>query len=121
MTKKRILIIDDETFIRLNISGALKSEGFEVLEAEGGIEGLKLFKSQKVDVVVTDIIMKGGEGIETLRWIKEADHDIPVIGISANSDYLNSLKKLGAAATLMKPFKVEELIEIIREVMISAE
>jgi two-component system response regulator MprA len=93
----------------------LKRAGYNVITASGGAEGVKLLKSQQFDVVVTDVVMQEGEGIEMLGWIKN-NPDIPVIGISGHAQYLGNLKQLGAAATLMTPFTIEELIEAIRKV-----
>ena len=84
--------------------------------ASGGIEGLELLQSGKFDVVVIDVVMQRGEGVETLGWIKESDPDVLVIGVSGHSNYLDSLDMLGAAATLIKPFDIEKLIETIRDV-----
>jgi len=111
-----VLLIDDDDQILTTLKMGLEKAGHVVTKASGGIEGLKLIKSQQVDVVVTDIIMKDGEGMETLRWIKENSPGIPVIGISGYFQYLDSFKKLGGVATLKKPFKIEKLIETIREV-----
>ncbi len=94
----------------------LKRSGHSVTTASGGVDGLKLLKSQQFDVVVTDIVMQEGEGIETLGWVKKNNPGIPVIGISGFSQYLGTLERLGATATLMKPFTIEKLIETIREV-----
>jgi len=116
-----VLLIEDDDLLSTTLKMGLEKAGHTVTTASGGIEGLKLIKSQKVDVVVTDIIMKDGEGMETLGWIEKSRPGTPVIGISGHHQYLDSFEKLGAAATLKKPFKIEKLVKTIREVMVSGE
>ena len=119
LDSKSVLLIDDDTEIRTTLMNGLKRSGYSVTTASGGKDGLKSLKSEQFDVVVTDVVMQDGEGVETLGWIKQNNPDIPVIGISGHAQYLGNLKKLGAAATLMKPFTIEELIEAIRDVTLS--
>ena len=80
MTK--ILVIDDERSIRNSMKDILQYEGYEVVLAENGMEGLVSVKSEKPDVVFCDIKMPKMEGIEVLESIKEFSADTPVIMIS---------------------------------------
>ena len=116
LDEQSVLLIEDDKELRTTIMNGLKRSGYSVATASGGVDGLKLLKTQQFDVVVTDVVMHGGEGIETLGWIKQSNPDIPVIGISGHSQYLGNFKKLGASATLKKPFTIEDLVKTIREV-----
>ena len=82
MTK--ILVIDDERSIRNSMKDILQYEGYEVVLAENGMEGLVSVKSEKPDVVFCDIKMPKMEGIEVLERIKEFSADTPVIKISGH-------------------------------------
>ncbi len=116
LNAKSVLLIDDNVEFRTTLCRGLEQAGFDVVAASGGIEGLALSKSQYFDVVVTDIIMPEGEGVETLGWMAEQCPGMPVIAISGHRLYLDGIKDLGAAATLKKPFKIEDLIGVIRQV-----
>ena len=63
-----------------------------------------------------DIVMRFGEGVETIGKIVESKPDTPVIAISGHPEYLRTIAKLGAVATLQKPFKIKDLLGIIQEV-----
>ncbi|MGH7034753.1 MAG: response regulator, partial [Stellaceae bacterium] len=63
----KILVIDDNVVVRNTIIQMLESEGYEVVSAEDGRRGLSVFRSEKPDLVITDIIMPEKEGIETIR------------------------------------------------------
>ena len=86
-------------------------------EASSGSDGLTVFKSENPDLVISDVVMDNGEGVETMRWIHELNPYVPVIAMSAHEIYLVSMKKLGAARTLLKPFRMQVLLEVIDEVL----
>ncbi len=120
MTK--ILVIDDDDFIRGILCNALKKSNFEVIEATNGNEGVEKALSQTPDVVVTDILMPDKEGIETIMEIKEANQDIKIIAMSGggaikNMSFLDMAKKVGAQHVLSKPFKPNDLFTAINDVM----
>lgn len=109
----RILIIDDDSPLRGVIAEALRAIGHEVLQAEDGQQGLEIFAIAPVDLIVTDLIMPGQEGIETITKIRRTHPTIPIIAISGSvahaNIYLDLARKLGASTTLAKPFSVEDL------------
>lgn len=114
----RILVIDDEAALRTTIRKMLESASHEVIEAENGRIGIEAFRKQPADVVVTDIIMPQKEGIETIRDIRAIDPNVRIVAISGggrnkNMDFLRIAGKLGATATLAKPFRKEELLACV--------
>lgn len=111
----RILVIDDDSLLRQTIRRMLESAGHCVVEASNGRTGLEAFRNNPVDAVVTDIIMPEKEGIETIREIRAANGAIPIVAISGGGrnqymEFLTIAKKLGATATLAKPFRKEQLL-----------
>ena len=89
----------------------LEAAGYLVTQASNGNEGLKAFKSQGADLVITDVVMDQGEGVETMKLILEMAPGTPVIAISAFKSYLHSMEILGACRSLVKPFRMPALIE----------
>lgn len=111
----RVLVIEDEAALRQTIRRMLESAGHEVVEAENGRTGLEAFRKNLLDVVITDIIMPNKEGIETIRDIRALNPGIRIVAISGggrtkNFDFLRIAGKLGANATLAKPFQRQQLL-----------
>lgn len=114
----RILIVDDDELARFTLREILEEVGHEVSEAASGDACLEMQKRTPFDVVVTDIIMPGREGIETVMELKRAYPDLRVIAISGggrthNMSYLDFARRFGADATLAKPFTGEELLAAV--------
>jgi len=115
-----ILLIDDNPQFRREVRLGLEDAGHQVTEASSGDEGLDAFKREPQDVVITDVVMDQGEGVETMKWIHELSPDVPVIAVSAHEPYLRSMDRLGAARTLVKPFRISALIEAVDDVRLSS-
>jgi len=117
----RILIIDEDAPLRGVIAEALKLAGHDVMQAEDGRQGIELFKLEPADVVVTDLIMPGQEGIETIGLLRRDYPKLPIIAISggmAHSPlYLDLALRLGAQRALCKPFGAAELLGAIDDVL----
>lgn len=114
----RILLIDDDAMLRQTIRRMLGSAGHEVVEAENGRVGLDAFRKQKVDAVVTDIIMPQKEGIETIRDLRVLNPQVRIVAMSGGGrthqmDFLSIAAKLGADTTLTKPFRKEALLACV--------
>jgi len=114
----RILLIDDDAATRLALRGVLDACGHDVVTAADGEEGLDAFRANSFDIVITDIIMPGKEGIATIREIRQENPAMPIIAISgggvlAGLRYLEVATKLGANRTLAKPFSTERLLQAI--------
>jgi YesN/AraC family two-component response regulator len=117
-----ILIIDDEKSILSFLKERLKDEGFNVLTAIDGKEGMTLFNDNQVDLVITDIIMPGKAGFGTIIGLKSICPDIKIIVMSGGGHmypeyYLDIAKCLGAQYTFKKPFKTSELLEAVYELL----
>jgi len=118
----RILVIDDEEEVRDIIKQMLELEGYEVITAVDGNQGIKLFKQEPADLVITDIIMPDKEGIETIIELRNQFPDVKIISISGGGrigphDYLNMAKKLGAERSFTKPFERKKLLKAIEELL----
>jgi len=119
---KRILIIDDEPQIRLMLKKMLEREGFDIIVASDGKEGMKLFEKDPVDLVITDIIMPEKEGIEVILALRKGYPDVPIIAMSGGGrnppdGYLKMAKLSGVQATFEKPFKKEELLNAVKKAL----
>jgi len=113
-----ILVIDDETGLRNVLGDILTAEGHRVVLASGGDEGFKLFANESFDLIVTDIVMGNGEGLETITKIRKDDKVIPIIAISGGGRvpgnvYLGLASRLGADWTFCKPFDVPEFVDAV--------
>ena len=110
----RILVIDDDEAMRGSVRRILERDGHDVHEAQDGAEGLRVFETFAADVVVTDLIMPGKEGIETIMELREAAPDVRILavsggGVGLHHDVLSDAEALGADASLAKPFTVDQL------------
>ena len=118
----RILVIDDEEEIRDILKQMLELEGYQVITAMDGNEGIKLFKQDPFDLVITDIIMPDKEGIETIIELRREFPDVKIISISGGGrigphDYLKMSKKLGAERSFTKPFERKKILQAIVELL----
>lgn len=117
-----ILVIDDEPQAREMIREMLVREGYSVVVAADGAEGLKVLQDQKPDLVVTDLIMPDKEGIETIIEIRDIDQDIKIIAVSGGGRYdpkdsLKMASDLGADRVFRKPFERRAFISAVKELL----
>lgn len=112
LPKARILVVDDEESILETVSGILEDEGYEVITAPSGKEGIKQFKETSPDVVLLDVWLPDTDGLEVLRAIKEDADTTSVIMISGHSNIEKAVEaiKLGAYDFLEKPLSLEKVI-----------
>ena len=120
--KKTILIIEDEKTLSFILAQQLAEEGFEVLEAIDGEEGIKKIKEEKPDLILLDLILPGIDGFEVLSKMREdpALAQIPVIILSnlGQKDDVEKGLKMGAVDYLIKAhFTPGEIIEKIKVVL----
>lgn len=120
--KKRILVIDDDENIRRLLRTILELEGYQVIEASDGGIGLREFEKSPADLVITDLIMPGKEGIETIRDLRQKSPDVKIIAISGGGrigpeSYLKMAEGVGALHTMKKPFELVELVEAVAKVL----
>lgn len=109
---EKILVVDDEQDICTLLSGFLSGEGYTVVAAENSEVGLRLFKEESPDLVITDIKMPGRNGIELLKDIKTVDPSMDVIVLTGHSDELTAIDCLhcGAYDYLLKPMEELDLL-----------
>ena len=81
----RILIIDDDKQMREMLKQTLERAGYAVIEAQNGLEGVAVYREQHVDVVITDLIMPGKDGMETIIELKREFPDVRIIAVSGGS------------------------------------
>jgi two-component system, NtrC family, response regulator AtoC len=116
---KRFLIVDDDPRMRRVLQILARKIGFEPEAAGSADEALASFRSQRCDVVVTDLKMPGKGGIEFLHELREIDADVPVIVLTAHGTVATAVEamKLGALDYLQKPFDVDALELVIRRAL----
>jgi two-component system nitrogen regulation response regulator NtrX len=117
---KQILVVDDEERIRQSLNGVLKDEGYEVQEAQDGVQALKKIESDPPDVVLLDIWMPGLDGMETLERIKTQNPNLPVIMISGHANIELAVKatKLGAYDFIEKPISLEKVLLTVNHALL---
>jgi DNA-binding response OmpR family regulator len=112
---KRILIIDDDLAVRDTLIAILEERGYEVITAVNGQQGLAVFRRERPDLLVTDIVMPVKEGLQTIREIREEWPDMKIIAISGGSrtqrhDFLEIARQLGAWDVVVKPFDPDDFL-----------
>lgn len=115
MDTKKILIVDDEQKIARFLELELKYEGYEVIIANNGRDGLEKGKSDDVDLIILDLMLPGLSGIEVCRRLRQTS-EVPIIMLTAKDDISDKVTGLdiGADDYMTKPFAVEELLARIR-------
>lgn len=116
MTKRSILVVEDEEKIARVLQLELEFEGYIVEKAFDGNEALEKFRSQKWDLILLDVMLPGMSGIELLRKIRINDPLTPVILLTARGSVADKVSglDLGANDYVTKPFEMEELLARIR-------
>ncbi|KIO70962.1 MAG: response regulator transcription factor [Caldibacillus thermoamylovorans] len=116
MTKRSILVVEDEEKIARVLQLELEYEGYNVEKAFDGNEALEKYRSQKWDLILLDVMLPGMSGIELLRKIRNNDPLTPVILLTARGSVADKVSglDLGANDYVTKPFEMEELLARIR-------
>jgi DNA-binding NtrC family response regulator len=119
---ERILIIDDEQQIRSMLRLMLERDGYEVVEAPDGIEGIKAYRQKPADLIITDLIMPNKDGIGMIIELQKEFPDVKIIamsggGLNKPEGYLKGAKKLGAACTLTKPIDREKMLRAVKNII----
>ena len=119
MSSLYILVADDEEDIRVLLEQWLKPMGHTVLTARNGTEALTLLGANRVDLVVTDVLMPDGDGLTLINGVKKSQPAARVLAISGGGRYMDSKEYLriaegfGADAAIMKPFNREQFLQVV--------
>ena len=118
----KILIVDDDALMRDALHKTLVRAGYEVEDASGGTAALHAYQRQPRDLVITDIVMANGEGLETISALRKLDARVKIIamsggGVGKSEDYLDLAAKFGATRVLAKPFSGAEVLAVVAAVL----
>ena len=122
----RILIIDDDGLVRTTVQTMLAAGGHDGVLACDGEDGIRQFRAQPFDLVLCDFAMPGKDGLEAIREIREISAAIPIIlmtgsharatgGANLDPNFLQRSSRSGAAKVIAKPFKLDDLLAIVRQ------
>ena len=113
---RTILIVEDDEAVRQAIAEVVQLYGWQVLEASGGVHGLRVFKNQRPDIVLADVVMADSDGFQLTARIKSISPKAPVVMMTAfgASELRQKAHEVGVSAFLHKPFETEELLVAIR-------
>ena len=118
----KILVVDDSNFVRSLVGKTLQINIpiSELLMASNGVEGYNLYRTEKPDLIVTDLLMPEMNGWELLKLIREVDPNVKIIVFSADVQKAtrDEIEKFGITAFIHKPFnneKADQLINIVKE------
>ena len=120
--EKKILIVDDAKTIRQQVNFTLTKGGFDVIEAEDGVDGIEKLKANPdVVLIISDLNMPRMNGIEMVKTINE-DPDLPhppilILTTEGAPDFIKEAKNVGAKGWIVKPFKPDSLIEAITKLI----
>ena len=117
--KSRILVVDDEAEIRRSVRMILEYEGYDVIEAASGPDGVALAERESPDLVFLDVKMPGMDGLEALQRIKAANEAVPVVIISGHGTVSTAVEatKAGAFDFIEKPLPSERILVTIRNAL----
>ncbi len=117
MTKDlRVLVVDDEPAIRRFLRASLSAQGYQVIEAQTAQGARELFRRNTPDVVVLDLGLPDGDGLDIIKELRDAGSAAPIIVLSSRTDEAGKVRALdlGADDYVTKPFGVEELLARLR-------
>lgn len=120
MTPTTILVVEDNELLRLELVSFLRRQGFSVLQAENGADGIKVAVKQSPDVVLTDLMMPEMDGIEQIKRLRAALPAVKIIAMSGggrtrNLDPLKFALSVGADSVCTKPLNIPELLSSIKQ------
>jgi DNA-binding response OmpR family regulator len=118
MSRKTILVIEDEPHIVMGLRDALEFEGFRVLSASRGRDGVTLAKTEAPDAIILDLMLPDMNGYAVCEEIRQKDALVPIVMLTARSQETDKIRGLDAGADdyVTKPFSVNELIARMRAI-----
>ena len=118
----KVLVIEDDDQIRIILREVLEEEGYDVVEARDGREGVRSYLESSPDLVITDMVMPQKDGIQTIADLQGISPEVKIIAISGGDrlgpePYLAIAEGFGAAAVFTKPFSIRELLEAVKKAL----
>lgn len=118
----RILVIEDNDDVREMLRELLEYAGYEVIEAADGPAGISLYRIARADLIITDLLMPQMSGLDAILEVRRDYPDAKIIAISGggrqDEDGILSLaRRFGASRTLQKPFRLQEMLEAVQQVL----
>ena len=119
MDRKKILIVDDETEFVHMVRLRLEANGYSVIEAHNGVEGMKKVESEKPDLIILDVMMPEKDGYTMARElkVKDATKSIPVMIVTAKTGMKDSFEIEGISEYVIKPFDGDDLVRRIKKLL----
>jgi two-component system chemotaxis response regulator CheY len=118
---KCILVVDDSETVRQVLQLTLANAGFDVVEAEDGVEALEKLSGAQVDMLITDLNMPNMDGLELIKKVREegSHRFTPIVMLTTESSEEKKLagREAGASGWIVKPFKPEQLLKVIKMVL----
>ena len=119
-SRKTVLIVDDDDSMRRILAELLEAAGYEASHAANGKEALQSLARRKAQVVLTELVMPGADGLELIQQLRQFNPEVRLVamsGASRTETCFSVARLLGARAVLEKPFQVERLLQTVREVL----
>ena len=113
----KILLIEDDPTLRFAVSEFLRSEEFDCRDVSSGQEGMELLSEWEPDLIITDLLMPGKDGLQVITEVRELGRAIPILVMTGggvtitSSPLLDIASTFGANATVLKPFTNSQLLE----------
>jgi len=117
----RILVVDDNAFMRSNLKSVLTGAGFEVVaEATDGLEAISMYQSSAPDLVTLDITMPNMDGVQALRELRSLDPEARIVMVSALGQEALVVEAItaGAADFVVKPFQPQRVVDAVNKALV---
>jgi len=120
-TEKKVLVVDDEAIICLNLEKIIKAEGNNAISAQSGKEALELLNQNDFDLIFLDLALPDISGVDILRTVKQKNPDQPVIIITGfpESELMDQALSLSPLSVIKKPFKKEQIQKLMKRIFSS--
>jgi DNA-binding response OmpR family regulator len=117
--ERTILVVEDEAPVRALVSDVLRDEGFEVEEADDGVQALAVLEREpdrrhKLCAVLLDVMLPHLDGVSLLRQLRANGAGVPVVAMSASEEHLRAAVTAGARGAVAKPFDIDHLVDVVR-------
>lgn len=118
---KTIMTVDDSNSVRQMVAFTLRQQGYDVVEAVDGLDAQEKFKTTRIDLLITDLNMPNCDGLTLIQEVRQmpAYKFMPILFLTTESSDEKKLKakSVGATGWIIKPFKPDQLIQVIKKVL----